>query len=85
MKRPKKLPKQGWMVYVEMDDIEHDSKGWEAFDDLVKVRPRMFKAVGWVIRASKRTLVIASLTSPDQAFCHYILPWGSITRCDRLT
>lgn len=79
-----KVPKPGWMVYVEMDDMEHSHDGWDSATNIRAARPRTFKALGWVVRASKRSLVIANVTAPDAAFCHYVIPWGAVRRLDRV-
>jgi len=83
VKQPK-VPKRGWMVYVEMDDIEHSPQGWTGANAIRAQRPEKFKAIGWVVRGTKRTLTIASVTSPGAAFCHYLIPMRSIRRIDRL-
>lgn len=75
-----KRPKLGSLVYVEMDDIEHESRGWQHHGAVKSTRPSTFRAVGWVYRSSKRTLTLASMASDNSAFCHYLIPWGSIKR-----
>jgi hypothetical protein len=72
------------MVYVEMDDIEHSHAGWNSAANIRGARPEKFKALGWVVRATKRTLTIANVTSPGAAYCHYLIPMKSIRRLDRL-
>lgn len=87
MSRKIKRPKLGQLVYVEMDDIEHDS-GWTGFAAIAKVRPRTFRTVGWVVRATKRTLTLSatvdSLKADANGYCHYLIPMRSITRIDKL-
>jgi hypothetical protein len=71
-----------------MDDIEHGPGGWMAYADIAKQRPATFRAVGWVVRATKRTLTISSTASSNSStaagFCHYLIPMRSITRIDKL-
>jgi hypothetical protein len=83
-----KRPRLGHLVYVEMDDIEHDGHGWKSFADIAKTRPRTFRTVGWVVRATKRTLTLSattdSLKSTASGFCSYQIPMRSITRIDKV-
>ena len=72
------------MVYVEMDDIEHESRGWQHHTVVKKDRPATFRAIGWVYRATRRTLTLANVASDSQAFCHYMIPLGSVTRIRKL-
>lgn len=86
-RRKVKRPKLGHMIYVEMDDIEHKS-GWRPFADISKRRASTFHAVGWVVRASKRTLTISSVVDsfkPDAyGYCDYMIPMRSVTRIAKL-
>lgn len=89
MSRKVKRPKLGHLVYVEMDDIEHGAGGWKSFAEIsAKERPRTFRTVGWVVRATKRTLTVAattdSLRSDAHGYCHYLIPMRSITRIDKI-
>lgn len=83
-----KRPKLGVMVYVEMDDIQHGQQGWSSFVDIAKRRPLTFRAMGWVVRTTKRTLTISplidSVESDAFGYCSYMLPMRSITRIDLL-
>jgi len=76
--------KRGELVYIETDDIEHHNHGWIGFKKLAKAKPKRFIGVGWVVKASKRTLVIAPLAGNGAAFCAYRLPRGSVRRIRKL-
>lgn len=88
MAKKVKRPKLGALVYVEMDDIEHGPGGWKAFAAIAKERPRTFRAVGWVVRATRRTLIVSSTTdslkSDAHGYCYFMIPMRSVTRIDKL-
>ena len=82
-------PKRGDLVYVETDDIEHHDQGWTEAAEIAAAKPRTFRAVGWVIKATKRTLIVAPMVGTKgrhehDAHCAYILPRRAITKLRRL-
>lgn len=86
-----KRPKPGQLVYVELDDIEHDNNGWTNVSAIRGQRPRTYKAVGYVVKATKRTLTLASMSVSESrdpgggaAFCNYMLPWPSVRKIVKL-
>jgi hypothetical protein len=87
----KKL-KRGQLVEIQTDDIEHHDEGWTRLGDIAAVKPRAFKTVGWVVRATKRTVVIAPMMGPHpdrpktfvSAYCGYRLPRRAILRIRKL-
>lgn len=79
----------GDLVYVETDDIEHHDQGWTALEAIAKSRPRTFRCVGWIVRVSKRTLVVTPMAGTegrhaDDAHCAYFLPRRAVTKIRRL-
>lgn len=79
----------GDLVYVETDDIEHHDMGWTSLKAIAKAKVRTFRCVGWVVRSSKRTLVIAPMAGTegrhaDDAHCAYLLPRRAITKLKKL-
>jgi hypothetical protein len=88
MSKKIKLPKPGQLVYVEMDDIQHRSRGWRDFAVIAKDKPDTFRSVGWVVAANRRTLILAATTDSLEAdaagFCSFQIPMPSVTRIDKL-
>lgn len=78
----------GDLVYVETDDIEHHNDGWTPVGDITATKPLTYRAVGWVLKATKRTLVLAPMMAGGpkdrRAFCAYQLPRRAITKIKRL-
>lgn len=79
-----KRPKRGDLVYVELPDIEHENSGWQDMSVVSKAKVKEFHAVGWVLRATKKTLTITPMTGVGRTFCAYHLPRASIHRIVRL-
>ena len=86
-----KRPKRGAIVYVELDDIEHSNDGWTSVSAVRSQRPRTYRAVGYVVKSTKRTLTLAPLAVSDRAnpgggaaFCNFMLPWPSVRKLVKL-
>lgn len=83
-----RLPKIGHLVYVEMDDIQHHSRGWRDYAVMAKDRPDTFRSVGWVVAATRRTLTLSATTNSmkgDPAgFCSFQIPMPSVTLIAKL-
>lgn len=79
MKKAK--PKIGHLVWIECDDIEHLSPGWQHWRAAVKDKPNRYRFVGWVLKRTKRFIHISSATNSDGAVhSSYRIPLGSSTK-----
>lgn len=74
------------LVKVEMVDMEHDARGWQHPASIRADKPMRYVAVGWVIKRTKRWLIITPVMRRDggQASCAYRIPRGSIRSVRRI-